>query len=200
MSDSFVYQFKITLQKSPIPVWRKIQVLSSYSFWDLHVAIQDSMGWLDYHLHQFEIINPKTGIKEMFGLPGSDYDHIDILPCWKTKIKNYFNKQNTTAMYMYDFGDDWEHKISFEGQFETELKQKYPLCIKGKNACPPEDVGGVWGYSDFLDIIENPKNSEYKEMIEWIGKDFDPYKFDASEVKFDNPKNRWKNTRGKAYG
>ena len=42
-------------------VWRRVQVPESYSFWDLHVAIQDAMGWKDYHLHEFTVVDSKTG-------------------------------------------------------------------------------------------------------------------------------------------
>jgi hypothetical protein len=50
-----VYQFKITLLEISPKIWRRIQVPEKYSFWDLHVAIQDAMGWDDMHLHVFKI-------------------------------------------------------------------------------------------------------------------------------------------------
>ena len=67
---------------------------------------------------------------------------------------------------------------------------KYPICIDGKRAGPPEDVGSIPGYEDFLEIIKNPKHKEYKEMLEWVGGEFDPEHFDPKEVTFDNPDER----------
>ena len=64
-----VYQFKITLKGIKPPIWRRIQVPENYTFWDLHVAIQDSMGWEDYHLHEFEILDPSKGLKVNIGIP-----------------------------------------------------------------------------------------------------------------------------------
>lgn len=109
-----IYQFKITLEGIKPPIWRRIQVPESYSFWDLHVAIQDSMGWEDYHLHEFKILNPKTGIKDNIGLPSDEGDEETILPGWKTPISSYFSASNKEADYEYDFGDSWDHKVSLE--------------------------------------------------------------------------------------
>ena len=52
-----VHQFLVVLSGTDPLVWRRIQVPEKYSFWDLHVAIQDAMGWLDYHLHEFRLLD-----------------------------------------------------------------------------------------------------------------------------------------------
>ena len=84
--------------------------------------------------------------------------------------------------YEYDFGDSWQHKILFEGTPPVDLKAKYPLCMEGERACPPEDCGGVWGYGDFLKAIRNPKHEEHDSMLEWVGGRFDSEYFDAKEA------------------
>ena len=191
MSSKEVYQFKVILKAAPLPIWRRIQVPSVYSFWDFHVAIQDAMGWLGCHFHDFEVINPKTNMKERIGIPDPELNDLDTLSGRKVKICNYFNNQNVTAHYTYDFGDDWQHLIEFEGKSEKLSEQEYPVCIKGKNACPPEDVGGVWGYDDFLKIIEDPEHEEHEDFIEWIGGEFDPKVFNSEDVKFGDPEEHW---------
>ena len=70
----------------------------------------------------------------------------------------------------------------FEGSPPVDLKAKYPLCVEGARACPPEDVGGVWGYADFLEAIQNPENEQHGEMLEWVGGKFDPEKFDPAKA------------------
>jgi prepilin-type processing-associated H-X9-DG protein len=67
-----VYQFKISLREISPVVWRRIQVPSNYSFWDFHVAIQDSMGWLDYHLHQISIKRPHAHKITEIGIPDDE--------------------------------------------------------------------------------------------------------------------------------
>ncbi|MCX9012985.1 MAG: plasmid pRiA4b ORF-3 family protein [Candidatus Methanoperedens sp.] len=186
-----VYQFKITLQGIKPPIWRRIQVPETYTFWDLHVAIQDAMGWSDYHLHEFEILNPVTGSIVNIGLPDDELGR-KILIDWNQKIADYFTMENPSADYMYDFGDGWEHKIQLEKILPREKNVTYPVCIKGKRACPPEDCGGVGGYENFLEIIKNPEHDEYEEMLEWVGGAFDPEHFDPKEVKFDDPDKRRK--------
>jgi hypothetical protein len=188
-----IYQFKITLKDIKPPVWRRIQVPETYTFWDLHVAIQDVMGWLDYHLHEFEIIHPATGMKVDIGIPDEDFAlDTEVLPGWKQKIADYFSIENPKAEYTYDFGDNWRHEIKLEKILPRENSVKYPLCIDGKRACPPEDCGGTWGYENFLKITMNPRHERYEEMLEWIGGEFDPEHFDSREVHFDNPKKRLK--------
>jgi len=187
-----VYQFKITLMDVRPSIWRRIQVPETYSFWDLHVAIQDAMHWLDYHLHEFEIVNPSTGIKTSVGIPGDEDFGKEILLEWKQKIADYFSMENRLAKYTYDFGDNWEHIIKLEKVLPRDKNINYPVCIGGKRASPPEDCGGVWGYEDFLKIINNPDHEEYEETIEWAGGEFDPEYFDVKEIKFDDPAKRRK--------
>jgi len=189
-----VYQFKITLKNISLPIWRRIQVPESYSFWDLHVAIQDVMDWLDYHLHGFRIVNPSAGIKVEIGIPvDDDFDmEREVLPGWKQRIADYFNMENRVSYYEYDFGDSWEHTIKLEKIIPRDKNIDYPICTAGKRACPPEDCGGIGGYEDFLGIINNPDHEEYEGTIEWVGGKFDPEYFDKEEVSFDDPDERWK--------
>jgi len=186
-----VYQFKITLDDIRPPIWRRIQVPETYTFWDLHVAIQDAMGWLDYHLHEFEILNPANGLKVTIGLPDDDFPKRNLRD-WAQKIANYFSLENPSADYIYDFGDYWQHKIQLEKILPREKNVSYPVCIKGKRAGPPEDCGGASGYENILEIIKNPGHVEYEETIEWLGEEFDPEYFDPKGINFDDPAERLK--------
>ena len=188
-----VYQFKISLLEVKPLIWRRIQVVETYTFWDLHVAIQDAMGWEDYHLHEFNIINPKTGKNTIIGIPDEDgFSERVTLAGWEQNISDFFSTENQKAKYAYDFGDGWEHKIVLEKIIPTEPKIKFPQCVAGARSCPPEDCGGPWGYEHLLETIKNPRHPEYKEKIRWLGKRFNAENFDAEKVRFDNPTKRWK--------
>ena len=193
-NNKVVYQFKVTLKDIEPAIWRRITVPGNYSFWDLHVAIQDAMGWLDYHLHLFRIVNPETEEIHEIGIPDDEPidDDLESLPGWEIPIVGYFLKPGDQADYEYDFGDGWEHEVVLEGIFLREPKIKYPKCVDGARACPPEDCGGVHGYSEMLKIVRNPSHKEHKSMMEWLGKKYDPKAFDPKKVKFDNPKKRWR--------
>ncbi len=133
------------------------------------------MGWEDSHLHQF-IID-----EEYYGNPeDSDYD--DIKNEKRYRLNQFVTRKGFKFVYEYDFGDSWEHTVQVEAILPIEKGEQYPVCIAGKGACPPEDVGGVWGYEDFLKVISNPKHPEYEEMTEWFGEDFDPEFFDIEGV------------------
>jgi hypothetical protein len=193
MAPQSAFQFKITLQDITPPIWRRIQISNQCTFWDLHVAIQDAMGWTDSHLHEFTAINIATGKKEFIGIPddeGFDDAHPMLAGC-DVKVEHYMRSEaNQKMLYLYDFGDSWEHLIEFEGEQEKHFN-KYPVCLAGERACPPEDVGGIPGYENFISIINTPRHKERKELLEWVGGKYDPEKFDPKKVKFDNPKTRW---------
>lgn len=186
----------ISLEGIEPSIWRRIQVPSSYSFWDLHVAIQDSMGWLDCHLHEFQIKTPASGKKAFIGIPDEDSDFATdrkTLAGWNEPITEWFNLENNTAKYTYDFGDNWEHIVKLEKIEPVENGAKYPRCIDGERACPPEDVGSTSGYYEFVKIMKNQRHPEHKEMADWIGSDnFDPDHFNCREVKFEDPAERFK--------
>lgn len=188
-----VYQYKISLNGSKPLIWRRIVVPSGYSFWDLHVAIQDAMGWIDYHLHLFEIKEPLTNTKVEIAIPDEEDGLFDrtILPERKEKISEYFNENNRKARYVYDFGDLWIHTIKLEKILPAKIGEKYPKCTAGKMACPPEDCGGIGGYYNMLEILSNPHDEEYDEMIEWLGGEFNPETFDPKDVWFDDPEERY---------
>ncbi|MCI0622514.1 MAG: plasmid pRiA4b ORF-3 family protein [Acidobacteria bacterium] len=194
-SFSQIHQFKISLLGIRPQIWRRIEVPDTYTFWDLHVAIQDSMGWLDYHLHEFEIPNPETRQPDCIGIPDDEWDDDrEVLAGWRTPIDSYFSLKNSLALYKYDFGDGWEHEVRLEGIAAREPKRKYPRCLEGARACPPEDVGGVSGYRDFLKAIKNPRHPEHLELLEWSGGgSFDPERFSAARIRFGNPKTRLRN-------
>ena len=73
-------------------------------------------------------------------------------------------------------------KISTGSNFREGQGKRYPVCLTGKRACPPEDCGGIWGYAGFLDAIQDPQHPEHEEMLEWMGGEFDPDAFDLEEV------------------
>ena len=189
-----VYQFKLVLLGVEPPIWRRIQVPETYSFWDLHVALQDAMGWLDYHLHVFRVAGLDKGKVKQIGIPNDDAfeDEEPTLPGWEIPITRHFLRPGTTVPYEYDFGDGWEHELTLEAILPQQAGQKYPLCVDGARACPPEDCGGVYGYENVLTVIQDPTHEEHESMLEWLGGRFDPDSFDPKRVKFDDPARRYK--------
>ena len=188
-------QFLVVLLNTDPLVWRRILVPDSYSFWDLHVAIQDAMGWQDCHLHEFRIIHPQSGKLERMGIPDPDFP--DERPCladWDVRVSDYFNwdtaSEAPTASYLYDFGDGWQHLVTLEA-VGSAGSGRLPRCVGGARACPPEDCGGVHGYEEFLRAIADPRHPEHAAMLEWSGNAYDPDAFDPTRVAFDNPRQRW---------
>jgi len=194
---NLVYQFKVVLLGISPPIWRRIQVPALFNFWDLHVAIQDAMGWLDYHLHVFHVSKPHSRRKIEIGIPDDEFDDHQFLPGWEIPVGEHFTSTGQTALHDYDFGDDWNHEILFEGIVLREEGQKYPRCIAGERACPPEDCGGIPGYYHVLEVIRDPSHGEHQETIDWLrghAENFldNPDLFNPESVHFSNSKKRWK--------
>jgi len=176
-----IYQIKVTLNDSKPPIWRRILVEDTTTLSKLHTILQTVMGWTDSHLHHF-IIND-----EFYGEPDDDeYSDIETKNEKRFHLNQFVERKGFKFIYEYDFGDSWEHTLLVEAILPIDPSTSsggafYPRCIEGKRACPPEDVGGVWGYEDFQKVIANPKDPEYDEMMEWIGS-FDPERFNLEHV------------------
>ena len=183
-----IYQFKITLEGIRPPIWRRIQVPETYSFRDLHIAIQDVMGWGDYHLYEFHVDDVSIEADEegfcVDAMWKAFRPESRTASAGKTRLSEFIKKEKQKFRYLYDFGDNWKHKVELEKILPGKKNVDYPICITGKRACPPDDCGGVWGYENFLEIIEDPTHSEHEEMLEWIGGEFDPEYFDVTGIHF----------------
>jgi len=190
---SFAHQFLVVLSGTDPLVWRRIEVPEDYSFWDLHVAIQDAMGWQDHHLHEFLVVDGRSGTVERIGIPDHEVpEDRSRTAGWTVKVTDYFTFSASPALYLYDFGDDWQHVLMYEGTSSAEESATYPRCISGARRCPPEDCGGAHGYAELLTAIADPDNPDYAELLAWLGGGFDPMAFDAAAVTFDDPQKRWK--------
>jgi len=174
-----LYQFKVTLLESKPLIWRRIQI-KDCTLEKLHEHIQTVMGWTNSHLHQFEINGESYGDPELIDDGFEDFHCIDSTV---TKISEIVPKDGKRCQftYEYDFGDDWQHEVLFEGCLQAETGIRYPVCVEGERNCPPEDVGGVWGYGEYLEALADPKHERHEEFVEWAG-DFDPEKFDAGKT------------------
>jgi hypothetical protein len=182
-----VYQLKLYMKGIIPQIWRRIQVPENYTFFDLHEAIQAVMSWDDYHLHEFEMLNPKTGKLDRIGAKGDDYDYFgdeSLVLEKKTKLSDYFTLENKDALYTYDFGDNWQVKVKLEKILPKIEGGDYPICTEGKRASVPEDNGGIGSYMYKLEVLKDPQHEDYEDTLEWLGEDFDPEYFDPKEISF----------------
>jgi len=174
-----LYQFKITLLESNPPVWRRIQV-QDCTLDKLHEHIQTAMGWTNSHLHQFDIKDKRYGDSDLLDDGFEDFECVDSTVTMVSDILPKTGKR-FAFKYEYDFGDAWCHEVLYEGSPPLEKGKKYPLCLEGERACPPEDVGGVWGYAEYLAALANPKHECHDEYMEWSGP-FDPVDFEPKKA------------------
>lgn len=173
MSADTIARLKITLDDVKPAVQRRIEVPFNIRLDRLHLAIQAAMGWTNTHL--YEIRAHDVG----WGIPDRDWGD-GPLDARKANLGDVLEDVGTkTLRYLYDFGDGWEHTVKVERLIDPEPGALYPRLIEACGRCPPEDIGGPWGYAEFLGAIGNPKHERHDEFKEWFAHDFDPNLVDA---------------------
>ncbi len=173
-----VYQLKIILREVRPPIWRRVLVTDATTLHQLHWIVQTAMGWMNSHLHQF-IVDEEYYSQKDFEL--DDWGH-EVKNENRVRLAVLALAPKRKFTYEYDFGDGWEHEILVEKVLAPEAGARYPQCVAGRRACPPEDCGGVWGYERFLEVIKDEDDPEHEEMLEWAGGSFDPEAFNLEEV------------------
>ena len=184
------FQFKIQLENiSKPPVWRRVLVPANTTFSMFHHIIQEAMGWYDIHKYSFSPsgygsipqIEKKNEEDEILSFGNSDEKKESAT---KLKLSDVFKSKGQTFTYIYDFGDDWKHKITLE---EIDKKNISPLAklIAGKGTCPPEDCGGALGYEHFKEVVADKNHPEYKNMKEWLFSEDEDELFDEDEAIWD---------------
>ena len=173
-----IYQLKITLLDIEPPIWRRVVVDGQSSLGDLHLIIQIAMGWTNSHLHEFRIGDSR------YGMCDPEFDDLGE----GAQDEEMFTLEQVAPfvgvefLYLYDFGDNWEHLVRVEAIEEPEKKEFRPVCLAGERSCPPEDVGGIPGYAEFLKVIADSNHPEHSSMVDWIGGEFDPGYFAIDSV------------------
>jgi len=173
-----LYRLKVTLRGSRPTIWRRFVVPSDIPLKRLHDALQAVMGWTDTHLHQFEA----DGV--LYGTSDPEFGVRRVSES-RTTLDRVLQQPRDRMSYEYDFGDSWEHEILLEAVLPAEPGGVYPRVEAGKRACPPEDVGGVHGYIGFLEALRDSAHPEHREVLEWIGRNFDPEEFTVRQANLD---------------
>lgn len=172
-----IYQIKVGLRGAKPPIWRRLEVPADVNLATLHAIIQAAFDWTDSHLHAFE-----TPYGD-FGIADPELGHRAERP---VTLEQVAPAVNSRIRYVYDFGDDWDHDIQVEKIIDRDPTARYPRCIGGRRAAPPDDSGGMWGYLELIEVLNDPAHPEHRERLSWLGiddaADFTPDRFDAEAV------------------
>jgi Plasmid pRiA4b ORF-3-like protein len=155
-------------------IWRRVAVRTSMNLMALHKVIQATMGWLDYHLWEFVVDQGK------YGVPNPERIHVKNGAT--TKLATILESGITEFDYVYDFGDNWEHRILVEKLSSADPDAKYPGFLGGERRCPPEDCGGPPGYFEFIENIAHKGSQKAKEALKWYGGPYDPDDIDVEQI------------------
>lgn len=190
-----MFRFLIMMNDIKPTIWRSIELDEDSTFWDLHMAIQDVMSWDNAHLHEFIISDSHMKHDLKIGIPiedGFTDPEEEPDPAWMCELSSVFIDIGDKVTYHYDFGDGWECDVILEGSFLAPKKVKFPRCVAGERAAPPEDCGGIRGYYDLLDVLADPTHDEHKDILRWLKGTrprkglYEPDVFEPETVKFRN--------------
>lgn len=176
-NDLKTFELKINLEYIKPQIWRRFALPCDTRLDKVHNVIQIVMGWEDYHLHQFV-----SKDKKIYGIP--DPDGPPTINEKRAKLTDLVNEVGDEFLYEYDFGDGWLHRIKLVKIRQPNQDERAIVCLSGKRACPPEDVGGAWGYQEVIENLSLPKRKRDEELIDWLG-DYDPEYFRLKEVNQD---------------
>jgi hypothetical protein len=112
----------------------------------------------------------------LFGVPDEDADY--VINEKAAMVKHVLPRVGSSLRWDYDFGDGWEHDVVVEAIDSPQEGKRYPVCLDGERACPPEDCGGVGGYEELLRVLADPRDPEHEHMVSWAPDGFDPAVFD----------------------
>jgi hypothetical protein len=166
-----VYELKVSLRGSQPLIWRRFQVANDITLFRLHNILQLVMGWTNSHLHQFLVGHTYYG--EPDPECGDDYEDDR-----RVRLSRVLRRPRDAMVYDYDFGDGWQHDIVLERIVELDPGAQYPYILAAEGACPPEDVGGIGGFYEFLRALADPRHPEHHDMKAWWGGPFDPKLYD----------------------
>jgi len=177
-SKTSVYHLRIEMLGIEPLIWRRIWVPGNIKLPKLHRILQIVMGWENYHLHQFHV-GPW-----LYGVPDPDgfYDPENFKNEKSVTLDMIAPDRGDSFVYEYDFGDGWQHKIKVEKIVPIDEQNFWSMCVAGERSAPPEDVGGVGGYMDFLEAMHNPTHPDHKQVWAWNSGPFDPNGFDLNTV------------------
>ena len=170
-------QLHIELRRVEPPVWRRFQVPELLTLAKLHAVLQIVMGWTNSHLHEFNIAGQRYGIPDDEG-----FDDLPMIDERRARLAQFTGSGLKRFTYTYDFGDSWDHDLRVEQRLARDPATPPIICLDGGNRCPPEDVGGSYGYAEFLKVLRNPRHEEYADMVTWAGGVFDPTTFAIDAV------------------
>ncbi len=179
-----VFRLKITLDRFKPDIWRRIEV-PDCSLEDLHAIIQVCMPWESCHMWEFSVGKQRFGPEMEDNGFGFGFDDDGSEPAHEVRLSDLAAAGVKKLRYTYDFGDTWDHTVAFEKPVARDPEAKYPRCVAGERASPPEDCGGVWGYANLLEILADPKHPAHEERLEWIGGPIDPEAFDLDATNKD---------------
>ena len=169
------------------PIWRRLELRSDVTLDVLHVILQVSMGWTGYHLHQFSEPNPQGRWGTHF-LAIEDEDG-EGTPEESVQLNQVLREVGDRILYIYDFGDDWHHRIKVEKIEPASDATPLARCVGGRKACPVEDSGGAWMWNKVAQSLrEDPTrdkmilNEDLEDYVDWLPEDFDPDEFDLQET------------------
>jgi hypothetical protein len=159
-------------------IWRQVDVPTSITLTDVHDVVQAAMGWCDQHLWALRLGRQRYGQP----MTGDDWGDPPVIRADTVRLREVLKPAGTVMDYTYDFGDDWEHRLTFTDIRSGDPEAEYPHYVAGERCAPPEDCGGLPGFYDALDVLADPTHPDHADVADWFD-GYDPDRIDEAALK-----------------
>lgn len=180
----------IELKGSKPRIWRRLSLPGDLTLDKVHTVFQAAMGWTDSHLHRFQPGAARSYSSPYFITEFDEEEGDEGTREEGVRLDQVLCAPGDRLTYLYDFGDNWQHRVTLESVTPLKEEGREPTCLRGAKACPPEDVGGIYGHHEIAawvragepaDQVPEPFD-DAEEAQRWLPIDYDPDEFDAAEA------------------
>jgi hypothetical protein len=172
-----IFRVQVSLIGIEPPIWRGVELSSQTTLKQFHRILQIAMGWTNSHLHEFIVGGQR------YGAPDMNYDEPgEVIAEGKVHLSEVLPVPEARILYVYDFGDYWQHSVHLEAILSAQPEIDYPRVWGGARSCPPEDCGGTTGYADLVNILLDPTHEDFQQMREWAGEEFNAEVFRLEKI------------------
>lgn len=159
---------RIELKDSDPLIWRELEVPTSITLKVLHDIVRVAMDWFGHHRWEFTLNETR------YGLPtDEDWGTSPLRDATKVRLRDILKSGRTCIDYLYDFGDNWEHRLIITDIRKGNSEPGYPRYLAGAHNAPPDDCGGIPGFYAFLDALADSGHPDHAHAVDWAG-EYDP--------------------------
>lgn len=154
-----VFALEMEFLRSPIPVKRSLRIPENMNLGYVQEVLMLAMGWERHHLKEIRCGGITYFTRQAGGEDPEEMEGFPQRDSFQYTLGDLLKLPGDTFTFIYNLGDYWKHIVTLMDIHpymyeDTNGDFAGSHLIDGQGACPPEDVGGVEGYAEILEDME----------------------------------------------